>query len=148
MNPSDESTLMKNNLIKWYEETLNIIWELWSNEGMWLCIEKKPMQVEGRFQRLPEKWPFAIREMISSVMPENFHSESHNISMFSMNLINSMPHGMKFHLLPVTNVQQHIKIQAEGLSVSYHKFMHIMCIVNASHRVYETIHVLYISLQI
>lgn len=44
------------------------------------------MQVEERLQILPEKWSFAIREMISSVMPENIHSESHNSSMFSMNL--------------------------------------------------------------
>jgi hypothetical protein len=59
-----------------------------------------------------------------------------------------MPDGMKFHLLPVTNAQWHIKIQVEGLSVSYPKIMHITCIVNALHRVYKTIHVHYINLQI
>jgi Gpi18-like mannosyltransferase len=57
------------------------------------------------------------------------------------------PDGVKFHLLPVTNAQLYMKIQAEGLSVSYPKIICVMHVVNALHRVYETIHVLYINLE-
>jgi hypothetical protein len=58
------------------------------------------------------------------------------------------PDGVKFHLLSVTHAQLYMKTEAEGLSVSYCKIIYATSVVNVTHRVCKTIHVLYISLDI
>jgi hypothetical protein len=56
-----------------------------------------------------------------------------------------LPDGVKFDnvSLLVTDMAPCMKKTEEGLSVSYHKLIHVTCVPHAFHRVCETIRLLY-----